>query len=640
MMGTPDRALPTVAPIRRPILFIVAVLSVALLLTLCLPAAYASSRTSPLVTLPNSVSPQFAGAELMGHHSTSDQMTIGLLLQMNNQAEIQNLIASLYNPHSALYHHWLQSGEFAARFGPSSSQVAAAQNFLTQAGLRLVSSSISTLLIATGTSSQVEAAFHTSISDYRTADGQLYFANTTNVQLPANLSGTVIGVLGLNDVAAIKSHRRVDDGTASQSPNSPLPPPYGGGPFGRGLTPSQISGIYDADAVHKKLNDQGQGETLAVFELSGYNQSDIAVYEKQFNLPQVPLQNRLVLGGPIPENGSLNYGAGEVELDIELQIAMAPGAKTLLVYNAPNTEIGVVAQYLQIAKDNQADSVSTSWGECEYLENSSARLGEFQAFAQMATQGQSITAASGDDGSFDCLPYTDSNLTGSNELQVDDPASQPYITGAGGTSFRQPDKGPVIFDPGKNPHPTYPGTSAEGTWNEGCTVSACEGSGGGVSRAWGSPDYQSFAGQAVPGFIETGFTQSGSYCNQTAGVFCREVTDISMDGDPGTGYAIYCTAAGDPDCSNPSFDIHGWIRFGGTSTDAPLWAAIAALIDHQNGGRVGLLNYYYYSFDSTAGYSSQFHDIVLYGNGHYPAGVNYDMPTGIGSPDIFHLVKP
>jgi subtilase family serine protease len=136
MIGTPNKALPTSAPIRRPIFFILAILSVALLLTLYLPAAHAAPRTSPLVTLPDTVSTRLAGAKMIGHHSTSDQMTIGLLLQLNNQAELQNLITSLYAPHSALYHQWLQPGDFTARFGPSSSQIVATQNFLTQAGLQ------------------------------------------------------------------------------------------------------------------------------------------------------------------------------------------------------------------------------------------------------------------------------------------------------------------------------------------------------------------------------------------------------------------------------------------------------------------------------------------------------------------------
>src|SRR5262249_53459424 len=151
---------------------------------------------------------------------------------------------------------------------------------------------------------------------------------------------------------------------------------------------------------------------------------------------------------------------------------------------------------------------------------------------------------------------------------------------------------------------------------------------------------QYFAGTAPPGVVEKGLSQFGTYCNQTAAVLCREVPDVAVDGDPSTGFAIYCTDKGDSSCSDPSFDIHGCIRFGGTSCGAPLWAAIAALIDHQSHGRQGLLNYFFYSFDSSAGYKSQFHDITLFDNGHYPAAKTYDMSNGIGSPDIFHLVKP
>jgi subtilase family serine protease len=629
---------PLKSPSRNRIRSIVGAFSVALLLVLSVSSVYAAHYTSPLVSLSNSVTPRVSSSHMLGHHNSSDQLTVGLLLPLNNQAGMQSLIASLYNPHSSLYHHWLQTGEFNARFGPSSSQLATARHFLTSTGLHLVSSPSSTLVLATGTTNQIEAAFHTTINDYSSSDGKVFYANSTSAQIPAILSGSVIGVLGLNNAANEQTHIQLSAKSASQSPN--LPPPYGGGPFGRGLTPSQFQGIYDATPVYKQLHDRGQGITLAVFELSGYTQSDIGVYENKFNLRHVPLQNRLVLGGPIPVGGALDYAAGEVELDIELQIAMAPGAKGLLVYNAPNTELGVVAEYLQMAMDNQADSMSTSWGLCEYLTTSSGRLGEFQAMSQMATQGQSLFDASGDNGAFDCLGSV--SLSGSDALQADDPGSQPYITAVGATSFQGPD-GVTTFDPGSNMHPSYPGTSAELTWiDTPCDATQCPGggSGGGVSRFWGSPDYQFFDGFAPPGVIEPGFSQMGAYCGQTAGVLCREEPDVSMDGDPSTGYAIYCTDPQDAGCGSSTFDIHGWIRFGGTSTDAPLWAGITALIDHQTGGRQGLLNYFLYSFDSSAGYSSQFHDITLDNNGFYPAGPNYDMSTGIGSPDIFHLVKP
>jgi kumamolisin len=490
------------------------------------------------------------------------------------------------------------------------------------------------LLLATGTTSQVEAAFHTTINDYRLADGSLSYSNNADVQIPANLSSAVLGVFGLSNMNPMKSQDVLD---ATPNAGAAPPPPYGGGPFGSGLTPSQIAGIYDSAPVYSKLHDRGQGETLALFELAGYQPSDITFYENHYGLRHVPLVNKEVLGGPTSHNG-----ASEVELDIELQIAMAQGVKNLLVYNAPNTELGALAEYRQIANDNAADSISSSWGiPCEYLVDTQTTLAENQSFLQMAAQGQSLFVASGDAGAYSCSAVGVTPPP-SEVLQLADPNDQPYNTAVGGTSFRLPGKGAIVFDPGKNPHPTYPGPSAEGTWLELCTPSACEGSGGGVSRLWGSPDYiyDPTTGNPLPGVIEAS-SQSGAYCGQQPGVLCRENPDVSLDADPGTGYSIYCTDPGDSFCAVGEFTSQpGWVRLGGTSCAAPLWAGIGALYDSYHGARLGLANYYLYPFDSSAGYASQFHDITLYSNGFYPAGPGYDMATGLGTPDIYNLVNP
>lgn len=76
---------------------------------------------------------------------------------------------------------------------------------------------------------------------------------------------------------------------------------------------------------------------------------------------------------------------------------------------------------------------------------------------------------------------------------------------------------------------------------------------------------------------------------------------------------------------------------------APLWAAIAALADTFHAAllheaRLGLFNFLVYKFDSPSGYAIAFHDITVGNNGFYPAGPNYDMSTGIGSPNIFGIV--
>ncbi len=633
-------------------------LSIVVILGMLIAAAatfkIASAEASGVgsVTLPNSASPwtKSTSAHLRGHHSTSDLITVGIWLKTSNAAGEQSLLKSLYNPTSAAYHQWLSQSQFSAQFAPAASDVSAAQSFLTGAGLHLVASPDTTLILAKGTSKQIEQAFQTTLNDYQTPLGT-YYGATADVKLPSTFNQAVLGVVGLSDLPISHSNMLTD---ASSKPNVG-PPPYGGGPFGSGLTPSQITGIYDATSVQKGGNS-GQGVTLAVYELSGYKASDIVKYENHYNLPHMDISNVSVLGGT-----SDHSGAGEVELDIELQIAMAPKAKKLLVYEAPNTELGALSLYMQIAKDNKADSISTSWGIiCEFFVNSQITLAENQIFLQMAAQGQSMFAASGDAGAYGCA-RADFQPPAGQDPQIGDPNNQPYITAVGGTSFQGPDD-VTTFDPGTNPHPTYPyghtasGDTIELPWTDYCDVATCAGgaTGGGISRVWGEPDYAAnlSTGQYYPGVIGS-YSQGGSYCGQQPGVLCRENPDISIDADPSTGYSIYCTDPGDSFCATGEFGSPGWIRLGGTSCAAPVWAGIAALdIRQHHNKRLGLFNYIVYPFDSTSGYANQFHDIVsAFTNGAsfvnsagqtvagYAANPGYDLETGVGTPDIAKFIK-
>ena len=75
------------------------------------------------------------------------------------------------------------------------------------------------------------------------------------------------------------------------------------------------------------------------------------------------------------------------------------------MYNAPNDETGQTEldEYATIANQDVADSVSSSWAMCE----PDAGLGYAEAenllFEQMAAQGQSMFASSGDTGAFECI---------------------------------------------------------------------------------------------------------------------------------------------------------------------------------------------------------------------------------------------
>jgi kumamolisin len=618
------------------------------------------SAASAYTTLAQSYIAAPASATPMGQHATSDPLTITLALQPGNSSSLTSLVNALYNPQSRQYHQWLAKGQFNKEFAPAASQVTQVQNYLRNAGLKLLSSPSPFLLRAQGTTGQIQTAFRTTINNYRARNGQTFFQNDTAVSIPTSLSSIVLAVSGLSNTSAAHPNY-VTTHQAAQASGKAVPQ-YGAGPDGSGLTPSQTSSLYDATPVYQLGNKgEGKGATLAVFELSGYTPADVVTYEHQFfgKSENVPLVDVNVDGGPVTPvcpvgdecgpftagppcaNGcdSADYsGDIEVEADLENQIAIAPKISKILVYNAPNDELGITTtdEYFQIANDDIADSISSSWGLCESDAGFADAQGEYFAFLQMALQGQSIFSASGDTGAYDCL-----RGSGTTNLSVDDPSSQPFVTGVGGTSFES-------YDPGSSQHPSYP-KSGETVWN---VLDACSGSasglsncanlgagGGGVSTFWGQPSYQ-----YGPGVISS-LSQKAPYCKIAAkGQYCREVPDVSADADEYTPYAEYCT--GDPATNSfcASFG-GGWFGIGGTSLSSPLWSGIIALWDSVHGQRFGSANYGLYDlYRLNETYSTYFHDVTGVhqtenNNGYYPTTPNYDMATGIGTPRIAGIVE-
>jgi subtilase family serine protease len=623
------------------------------------------AATDSYVSIGGSYSGTPAGAQLRGQHADNSQLTISVALHSRNEAELNNLLAELYDPSSSQFHQWLSTGEFNALFAPTSSQVAQVQSFLRQAGLSVsAGSSTPFLLQATGTTAQMEAAFRTHLSDYTAAKGQMFFQNDSAIQIPASLSNVVLGVMGLSNTARLHAPY-ITTRQGAQEEGKPVPQ-YGAGPGGSGLVPSQTASLYGANGVYQ-LGSQGRGKgaTLAVFELSGYTPADITAYENQFFGPSenVPLVDINVDGGPITPKcpsgdqcgpfgpscpkgcDSADYsGDVEVEADIETQIAIAPQIDRILVYNAPTDALGITVldEYFKIANDNLADSISSSWGLCEPDAGLAMAQAESIAFKQMATQGQSMFVAAGDTGAYDCL--RDTGSPNMNSVSVDDPGSQPFVTGVGGTSFG-------TFDPGSNLHPSYP-KGFETVWN---VLNQCSGKsltncltlgagGGGVSSFWGRLSYQRGSG------VINSFSQMSPYCSQaTAGQYCREVPDVSANADEFTPYAEYCTGnpATNSTCAllSSGQPVPGWFGIGGTSLSSPLWSGIIALWDSVQGQRFGNANAGLYElFRSDNSYSQFFHDITgknqtENNNGLYPTTPNYDMATGIGSPRISGIAE-
>jgi kumamolisin len=626
--------------------------------------------------------PAATGASKTGSFSSS-QMTVSVALAPRNTTGLQALLKNLYTPGSGKYEKWLAKGQFNKRFGPAASTTAAVQHYLTQEGLTITNSGSEFLVSATGSSKRVAAAFDTSFSNYRGARGTRFFANSSAARLPASLASNVLGVVGLN--SAVREHDMVQRATTTKRPSgrssaaaskacetgyptdaqlfaffndgTNFASGFGDGPSCSGLTPSQTNSLYDAPHVGAK--GKGKGVTLAVFELSAYQSSDIShwahfVYGNKFT---PPLENVNVDGGPqhpkCPKGDSCQpanqafAGDIEVDADIEQQLTMSPDAAHIMVYNAPNDETGQteLAEYTKIANDDSAASVSSSWGLCESELGAAMAKSEDIVFEQMATQGQSMFASAGDDGAFDCgsTPQT---------LAVDDPESQPWVTSVGGTSWQ-------TDNPGTNTHPAYK-AGVESVWNVDslCNESADEGGdtgldwcdttgagGGGSSSFWGRPWYQ-----AGPGVINS-FVTTGNGTTQcafaTKGTRCRQVPDISANADQYTPYAEYCTGNSKTPGSvcgtfSSSQPTPGWFGIGGTSLSSPLWSGIAADRDSFQGHRSGNFNPMVYRLLQTDP-SLYFHDITGAGqttlnNGFFPTTPGYDEATGIGSPRMSPLI--
>ena len=500
----------------------------------------------------------------LGVMAQDQELSVSISLQLNHESDLDEEIAAIYQPGNEKFHHFLTPKEFREKYTPTDEQIEQVKSFLLTSGIEPGSVSENHLLIrARSKVGFLNSTFYTEVHQYQDRQNKTYFAPAYELQLPANLP--IQAVHGLNSFSKFKTHARMKPQVSTRA--------YGPS---EGYSPSQIRTAY---RVPTSAN--GAGQTLAIFELDGYTPSDIQAYERQYGLPEVPLKNILVGDA----TGEVGDGAGEVTLDIELMAALAPGVSQILVYEGPNNDQGVLDTYSKIANDNLAQSVSTSWGTSEDKTTQAFQKSESAVFKQMAAQGQSMYAASGDSGAYD---------DGTN-LGVDDPASQPYIVGVGGTTLNL------------NSDNSY---GSETTWNSGSASGAQGGGGGagggGISTTWTIPSWQS-------GVVSASSKGSTSM---------RNVPDVSLDANPQTGYAIYYNGS--------------WAVFGGTSCAAPLWAAFTALVNEarlSNGfGALGFANPFLYQIGKGKEYSSDFFDISDNStNLFYPAVKGYDDATGWGS---------
>jgi kumamolisin len=502
-------------------------------------------------------------------------MHVILSLPLSDAAGAAQFGASVSDPASPEYGHYLTPAQFGARFGANASDYEALRQWARSNGLKVgARTSSRTTVSLTGTAAQFASLFNTRFASFQTAAQGQGYVMLKDPQLPEALAGKIDGIIGLESAG--------DHAWLARPAKKGVKLPVGTGIDG--YAPTDIRTAYDVPA-QTNLN---KTEVLALFEESGYPTSDMTAYYNEYKLTAVPVQLIGVNGSGTGPGGATI----ETDLDLQASIGTNPNLGQILLYIDANGSFSsqLVDSFNQIAQDDQATVLSVSYGLDENQQGQSAVDAENTALTQLQAEGITVFVSSGDDGA--------AGREGQG-LNAPDPGSQPLITSVGGTRLNVTSK--EVW-------------SSETVWND--LSQGYGATGGGVSKYWDIPKYQLLKGKSVA------LANGGS-------ATMRNVPDIAADADPFTPYSEYCG------CEGGWFGDGGT----SLSAPIWAGMATIINSNRVNAGlpRLGFFNKALYKIakkekkfhDITQGNN---------GNPGYTAGKGYDNDTGFGSVDLNALM--
>lgn len=417
---------------------------------------------------------------------------------------------------------------------------------------------------------------------------------------------------------------------------------------------------FNPTAMHNSYNyasllaahHEGQGKTIALIDSFGSAtiSSDLAVFDTEFGLPHMcgetgpfaptgctagmPNFSILTVQGsppanpPPPNNGTgqenHDLWAGEVTLDVEWAHATAPLANILLVTTPTAETLGVQGLPLmmnaeQYVVDNHlADVISQSFGTGEgaFHGGLAATVNNLrQAFVDAQANHVTVFASSGDGGTTNDMKEPVKNPDPIPYPSVGWPASDPLVTGVGGTYLCTNANDGLSVDSASPPAPCQN--------NPGVREVGWIGSGGGYSILFSRPAFQNTL-PAGSTFVGSSVGAPGPNTNM------RGVPDIAYQASSRTGVLIFLNG--------------NWFIIGGTSAGSPQWAGLIAIADQMAGHDLGYINPALYQIAaSSALYAKDFYDVTV-GNNQtssipgYSASQGWDAVTGLGTPNVANLL--
>lgn len=489
------------------------------------------------------------GDKVLGLLDQSKPLNVAVSLKLRNKAQLDAFVA---NPH----HPNLTPAQFRAQYAPTQAQAQAVANFLKKEGFSNVQIAPNRQLVtASGHAATAANAFHTSFVHVHTHDGRDAFATSSDVKIPASLQSTVLEVIGLQNVHTfhvLKPKHVEASGSAT----------------GHAMT--DFAKIYNAGstATASTIN------VGVITEGSMSNvQSDFSSFLSQNpSLGNIPLNVVKVDGG-----GSDTSGDGEWDMDTQSIAGISGGVKALYLYTTSslNTQ-PLVDGFNKAVTDNVVRVINVSIGGCETGSDTNGAATGDDIFEQAASQGQTFSISSGDDGADEC---------GDGGVTPSWPSDSQYVIAAGGTE---------LYTSGT----TWTNETVWNNLNEG------EGAtGGSPSTFEPQPSWQNGVGQ-----------NSGSQY--------RGLPDIAFDASPDSGSIVLVDGQQE--------------QIGGTSLASPLFVGVWArtLAADPSLGFAAPLIY----ADAASNYATDFHDVTSGNNDGETAATGWDYCTGFGSINIANFI--
>ena len=330
-------------------------------------------------------------------------------------------------------------------------------------------------------------------------------------------------------------------------------------------------------------------QTIALVDAFGYPnaESDLAKYRERYGLAPCTKANgcfrRVNESGEeanYPKANSLTQEEGwqgESALDLDMASAACPECHLVLV-ESNRESVRDLSEANIAAFKLGATEISNSWGLAEN-DSECGLLGCSEYREHFHHPGVVTTAAAGDTG------YADEYSRGASP---EFPASSPYVVAVGGTSLHK-------------------ATNARG-WSE---------------NVWNEPLHAVGTGSGCSLFEPKSSWQTDAACTN------RTDNDVAAVAAVATPVSMYITP-------------EGWAVAGGTSASAPLVAGIMAHASESTRSLEG--GYAFYQdpgslFDVTSGNNGSCTPPAL---DEYlcNAGMGYDGPSGLGTPDGVPTVQP